>query len=394
MEVECVAPQWLAAACPDVRSVTLDCCTIAPGGEEHGGEAGEGSEEVDEEEEEEEQQQQQQQEEEQGPAPLAFQRLQALDLRSCSLPPLASPGGARLCRQLRALTALHNLDLSRGWDFTHPAIVSSSVTELGYSQDDAPRLTSLPVQFPAVRELNAPQLTLDDGDLDAVLSLASLRALHVEGFALRRSHAHQRCAVDMLKFDFVDVDSFSRLPWSGIQACHGGSNGMTITCSGNAQATAAVTAALQQRAWDANGPDWLDVYKCSSSAVLEATLPLMAMMRPSAELSITEIQGMSATVLQRLGQLVRVDTLSLLRCSLADEAWPALLPALPHTSSVFLSDVVCAPTEQQLLAMCQGATRPVCVGLSGGPLSEDDADALCQRVMQAAGHVKLAWRAY
>ncbi len=391
MEVGCVAPQWLAAACPAVRNITLDECTVARGGEEHGGEDVEGDVEGDEE------QQQHQQEEEQDPsAPLAFQRLQELDLRSCSLPPLASPGGARLCQQLRALTALRSLDLSREWDFTHSTLVSSSATELVYSHDDAPRITSLPVQFPAVRDLSLHFLILDDEDLDAVLSLASLRVLHVAGFDLRRSHAQQRCALETLMFNCVGVDSLSRLPWSGIQACRSGSNAMAITCSGNTEATAAVMTMLQRRAWDADSPVWLDVYKCSSSAVLEATLPLMAMMRPSAELSIAEIQNVSATVLQRLGQLVPVDTLTLRRCSLTEGAWPALLPALPHTSLVFLFDLAPPPTEPQLLALCQSATWPVRVGVAGGPLSQDDRDALCQRVVQAAGngHVTLTWSAY
>ncbi len=409
MEVECVAPRWLAAACPNVRSVTLAHCSDG-GGEEEGEEEsseevdseGDGEEKGSEDDEEEDmeedvEQQHQHQQEEHGLAPLAFRHLTSMALTGCRLPPLASPGGARLCQQLRALTALRRLELDSRWDFTHPALVSSSATELGYQREGSHCLTSLPVQFPVVRDVNVHFLTLDDGDLDAVLSLRNLRALRVSGFDLRHSHAQQRCALETLTFTHVDVDSFSRLPWSGVQACRSRwTVAMVIKCSGSTEATAAVTAALQQRlrGADVGGSPETELRACSSIAVLEATLPLAALMRSSRQLSIHDVHDVSATVLQRLGQLVRVPTLLLLRCSLTEDAWPALLPALPHTSSMYLLHVAPFPTEQQLVAMCQSATRPVRVDAWDGSLSEGDADALCQRVMQAAGngHVTLTLR--
>ncbi len=221
-------------------------------------------------------------------------------------------------------------------------------------------LHRLPTQFPNLRELDAHGFTVRDGDVEALLRLPHLERLSVCGFRLQRSHAHRAsrwAAVDVWN---LDVGSFARLPLDGIQACSGW---WRVLPSADEAAVARVAQAV--RRWGSMGDSvdrWME--GDDSDALLTTLGPLVAALPTKQQRRVT-IYGMRDATPQQVQQLGQhlpagVTTLRLDTFSLASEAWAALLPSLPATvEELRLGRTYPLPTEQQVLAVCQAALRPI-----------------------------------
>ncbi len=99
-----------------------------------------------------------------------------------------------------------------------------------------------------------------------------------------------------------------------------------------------------------------------------AALPL----EQQRELHLTGVAELSAGFLQELGPQLPPGVKALKLCDWASaeaDAWPALLPSLPASlEEVRFGAWASAPlTEEQLLALCQAAVRPVKVVVCHSP---------------------------
>ncbi len=298
-------------------------------------------------------------------------------------PEAQAQGLARhLQQQLAALPSLTSLALHdlETWSLV-AELHSTSVTRLRFVSGDLEdkvacngALQRLPAQFPNLVELDAPHcLTLHDDGLEALLSLRSLRRVHVFELDLERSHANRPCAWEELWLQSCSVDSAARLPLEGIQRL--GAHTHEVHPSRDAQAVARVAAAIQRSGalcWDG-----LDVSGFNTTALFTTLRPLVEALPAGGQrwVGIRGLSALSPDVLRQLGQQLTpaVHTLIFADCTLPREVSPALLPSLPATVArvelCWLAPWRYGPPssegfEERVLAMCSAAVRPitVCVG--------------------------------
>ncbi len=303
-------------------------------------------------------------------------------------PPLAE----HVRQQLAALPSLTSLSLfDLDWaggeeedEQQARRLISRTVTRLnlrigGPVVGMSEMLQRLPTQFPHLRQLDAAIVTVDDDGLEALLRLPHLEHLTVHAFSLQRSHAHRACLWADLSLAQLDVGSFACLPLDSIPACR---CWWEVQPSTDAAAVARVAQAVSrwcglrragENEWYISGKD---------VAALATTLgPLLAALPTEQQRRVT-IHGVRDTTPQQVQQLGQqlppgVTTLRLRHYTLSPDAWAALLPSLPATvEELRLGHTYPPLTEQQVVAVCQAAVRPIRVVVSlsrGGPdLSEQD----------------------
>ncbi len=248
-------------------------------------------------------------------------------------------------------------------------LISGTVTRLDILEGHVGPWTlhHLLTRFPCLRELDLCSGTLDDDGLEALLLHGLPPTLHrlvVTSFSLQRSHVRAAWPVQEVIVNTLDVDSFARLPLDGIQAC-------TWEVVQPSSDTAAVERVVQAiRRWGGRGcvtRHWgCGVFGERFTALLTTLGPLLSAL-PAAQqlLTIFGMQGVTADQLQQLGQSLPpgVATLVLLDCDLMPDAWPALLPSLPATVTVLyvLRQTIWAVEEEQVLALCEAAVRPITI---------------------------------
>ncbi len=387
LQLSALVPAWLKVCCPNVTSLKVEDCAVAPHLQSQpwspaappaapappSGTAP--------------------QPRRSGPAPLTCQHLQSVTF--------AHKGGAgsrsllfrwgitwerqaaahaqwqqHVREQLAALPSLASLATREDEWMLGPALVSTSLTSLSFGGgDDSRRAPHLAVQFPNLRQLRAEDLTVDDDEMEALLLLPRLERLSVGGFNLQRSHVHRAWTVRHLEAGGVDVDSLARLPLEGVQTFSVHYGRVSVVASGDAQAVARVAEAVRRWGGAATVPHprgCVEVERGASMAAVLTTLgPLLAAL-PAAQrrgVALREVEGIAPVTLQALGQQLpaSVASLRLLDCALQPEAWPALLPSLPATVAELQLSLRRPPTEEQLVAVCEGAVRRVRVACSRLP---------------------------
>ncbi len=293
-------------------------------------------------------------------------------------------------QQLAALPSLTSLDTDDTQWMLEPALVSTSVTSLGVPFcSSTQRVAHLAVQFPNLRQLDAAALTVDDdAGLEALFRLPHLERLSVYAFHLQRSHAHRAWAVRHLTVEDLDVAAHARLPLESVQTCTVEDGGW-IRPASDAQAVARVAEAVGR--WGGLGVSWdaaLHVGGLDAPALLTALGPLLAAL-PAAQWRELNVglgpQGASPSFLQALGQALPRSTqvLRLWDCAPQPEAWPALLPGLPASVTfLWLWCAERAPTEDQLVALCGAAVRPINVAMRPRTPPGDVVESVARRLAQ------------
>ncbi len=249
-------------------------------------------------------------------------------------------------------------------------LISRSVTRLQLfdeSLSETWKVQHLHTQFPCLRELVTDGTCVDDDCLEALLqALPHLERLSVDGFRLQRSHAHEAWPWRDFSARRLHVDSFARLPLDGIPAC----SWLWVVPSSDAAAVARVAQAVKR--W--GSARYLDIIGGDFTALLTTLGPMVAA-QPAAQqrgLCISDLRDVTPQQLQQLGQHVpaTVSMLCLRTYCLAMDTWSALLPSLPASVTALRLLPVSPPlTEQQVLALCQAAVRPIWVDL--GSLNQE-----------------------
>ncbi len=299
------------------------------------------------------------------PAPLACQHLQRINVQAFGM---GDGGGDALQeqqhirQQLAALPSLTSLAMDSFEWMPEPALVSTTVTSLSLPPSDSMQhVPHLAAQFPNLRQLDGWGLTLDDAGLEALLRLPHLERLSVWDFDLQRSHAHHAWAVRHLGVGTLDVGPFARLPLDGVRAVSVWGLMQTIAPSGDAQAVARVAEAV--RRWGGLGTEGVEVDGRDTAALLTTLGPLLAALpaEQRTEVEINDVRDATNATLRALGQQLPagVATLRLTRCTLQPDAWPVLLPSLPASVTKLFLRFSLGPTEDQLVALCGAAVRPV-----------------------------------
>ncbi len=317
----------------------------------------------------------------------------------------AAPAQELLRRQLEALPALRSIKVDIGsWDGELAALVGRSVTHFE-SHDEGEEglfhgLAGLPAQFPSLREAILDCITLFDGDVDALFSIPTLKKLRCDGVRLERTRpSRAACSLEIFESYAFDVPSLALLPWASIQAVRAWIERVEVKCSPSAATAAAVAAelrrTLQRRPWPVCTHD-LNVHcRRSGSEALVAHLPIIQLLWPEHSLRLHDCEGLTAAALQQLGQHAPPDgerelgSLDLQDCSLAPDAWAALLPAAAAagTGCVELHSTIPAPTAEQLVTMCKHATHSVhVVVVLPGSRAAKGSKALVERVLREAGN--------
>ncbi len=315
------------------------------------------------------------------PAPVACQHLQRLHLSD-----VRGVDPQHLRQQLAALPSLSSLTVLDPEGLL-AELHSASLTRLwlvGSDQDNEEALTRavqrLPVQFPNLVELGAVDcLTLTDDGLEALLSMRSLRRVKVQDFRLERSHAQRRCDWEELSLEtpLLVVDQLARLPLEGIQRLRTSAN--SFSPSRDAQAVARV-AAIVKRSGGLGAQYGLPIIGGDAAALLTSLHPLLEAVMEEVQRKVTIAGMVDATpeVVQQLGQQLTpsVRSLRMWKCTLAPEAFPALLPSLPATVSRVCLEFGGSPPElleERVLAMCGAAVRPINVYVGMDDLHEEEA---------------------
>ncbi len=244
-------------------------------------------------------------------------------------------------------------------------LMSCSVTrlELHALPEHASALQGLWTQFPCLRELSLDSATLDDDGLEALLQgvPATMDRLSAGGFRLQRSHAHAAWPWPEVTVKELDVDSFARLPLDGIPAC----SWQSVVPSSDAAAVARVAAAVKRWGGRWSGPGVWWISGSDFKALLAALGPLVAALPAALQgrLRIRGLHDVTAERVQQLGQHLpaSITTLTLTASCMAPDAWPAVLPSLPAGVTTLRLVHVYRLTEEQVLALCQAAVRPVTV---------------------------------
>ncbi len=307
------------------------------------------------------------------PPPVALQHLRDFRLGLWH-GTLSVPQDQHLQQQLAALPSLARLQrLARV--STADGLHSTSVTRLHFEgeedEEDAAQslqLQRLPAQFPNLVELDAPAcLTLDDDNMEALLSMRSLRRVLARDLRLERSHAQRPCCWEELVLCWLDVDSVARLPLEGIQrlCCRGDE----VHPSRDAQAVARVAAAIKR--FGGLGTGYGFSFIAEDPAALLATLrPLLEALPADQQRKVAIVymgEDAAPGVLQQLGQQLppTVHTLRLHEWARARNAWAAVLPSLPATvTRLELSWWVTPPqVDVRVLALCSAAVRPITVSV-------------------------------
>ncbi len=288
-------------------------------------------------------------------APPPFQLLQHVmfSVWDGSVPALQ---GQHLHQQLAALPSLTTLTCWEGRGLA-AELHSTRVTRLCFEGDESaptvvPRLRA---QFPNLVELDASWCwAVRDGVLEALLGVRSLRRVRVRELELQRSHARRPCAWEELSLTVFSVDQVVLLPLEGIQRLR--AHGEDFLPSRDAQAVARVAAAAKRGgglgAVRFNGED--------PAALLTTLRPLLEA-TGAEEAVVRALYTTKRRVFKRLGQQLppAVRTLSLERCCLPRKAWAAVLPRLPATVTCLKLSAM--PAEENVLALCAGAVRPITV---------------------------------
>ncbi len=312
------------------------------------------------------------------PAPAACHHLQSLSFFSADhLTPRQLAWDLR--QQLAALPSLSELTLwSTEGLLEEPH--SASVTRLrldGYGQEDEQEeeqatvsmLRRLPVQFPGLVELDAPQaFSLGDAGLEVLLGMRGLRRVAVRQLDLQRSHAHRPCAWEQLSLATLVVDQLARLPLEGVQRLQGRAG--DVRPSRDAQAVARFAAAVKRSVTLCCEP--LDVHGEDAAALLATLRPLLEALPSAEERRSVGVSGLhvgAPDVLRELCQQLTpgVEALRLRGCMWRPEAFPALLPSLPATvARVDVHTDLMTPESREgaVLAVCRAAVRPVEVGVA------------------------------
>ncbi len=313
---------------------------------------------------------------------------------------------------LPSLTSLSLLDLS--WaglqeedEQQAGRLVSNTVTRLqltgGQPDGILPQLQRLPTQFPHLRVLDAADYAVvyDDG-LDVLLRrMPHLERLNVWGFRLKDDHTRMAWPWRDVRVRRVRVDSFARLPLDSIPACSGW---WRVEPSADAAAVARVAQAIRRWGGMGDGKDGLSIDGREFEALLTTLGPLVAALPPEEQrdVTITDRRGITAQEMRQLGQHLPagVATLRFDSYKLAPDAWPALLPSLPSTvEEVQLGFSYPCFTEEQVLALCRAAVRPIrvvlCLGTKYATLDEQDLESIRNRLVgrrRQPGLVTLVWR--
>ncbi len=306
------------------------------------------------------------------------------------------PVAEHVRQQLAALPSLISLTL---WDLRWAGgeeqdeqqagrLISSTLTRLELLTDDDTgnafqELLHLPTQFPQLRELDASRMTVDDAGLEALLRLPHLERLHVSGFELRRSHVHRLLLWKELSVDTLDMGSFARLPLDTIVSC---SVCGDVFPSADAVAVARVAQAVTR--WGGRGGGWddLSIYGEDVAALLVTLGPLVAALPAEQQrtVRIDVLDNITPQQLQQLGQHLpaSVTTLLLRLTDLSVDAWDALLPSLPATVEELQLEHQSASafTEQEALALCRAAVRPIRVVMDLGANWEQVSDGVRRRL--------------
>ncbi len=320
--------------------------------------------------------------------------------------PLRPPLAEHLRQQLSSLPSLRALTVHH-LDGAAAALHSGTVTRLtwkGLNATQPGALARLPAQFPSLRALHAPDAaTLDDGAAAALLAgLPQLERLSVNEVECWTDASQARSPWRHLSVGTLDVGAVARLPLGGLESveCR-----RSVMPSRDAAAAARVAEAVRRCGGLGLAGAGLDVVGADVAALL-ATLPaLLAALPPGQRrrLTVRELDRASNEVLRWLGELVAggaVPWLRLEECSLAEDAWGGLLAGLPEgVVELELATIFPWPTEEQLLAACAGATRPVTLRLVGGGMGSRllSAEAVVERVRarlrgeSEGGPVELAW---
>ncbi len=342
-------PAWLKVCCPNVSSLQMAECTLTPHllnlpapaaaavapAPHHG-----------------------------SPTPLTCQHLQRIEMGGFTGQPGSAQWHQHIRHQLAALPSLTSLATRNEEWMQEPALVSTTLTSLELpAADNAQHVAHLAVQFPNLQRLGAGSLTLDDAGLEALLRLPHLERLSVRDLNLRHSHAHRTWVVRHLCVDTPDVGELAHLPLDGVQACVL-RFGVRVTPSRDAQAVARVAAAVGR--WGGlgtTGGGRVEVEGGDTAALLTTLGPLLTAL-PAAQrrsVSILSMRDASPATVQALGQQLptSITAVDLWECTLQPEAWPVLLPSLPATVAKLSLRSSQAPAEEQLVALCSAAVRPV-----------------------------------
>ncbi len=310
---------------------------------------------------------------------------------------LSAPQAQHLQQQLAALPTLNRLQLEDSTSLAD-GLHSTSVTRLSFQRDGNDEATDgalqrVPAQFPNLVALHAPEcLALEDGGLEALLSMTSLRHVSVKKVLLARSHAPRACAWEELSLWTLDVDQLARLPLEGIQLLRW--SGDDVDPSRDAQPVARVAAAVK-RSGGLSAGHIIRFSGWDAAALLTTLRPLLEAL-PAEEQHRVTIDGIreaaTAEVVRQLGQQLppAVHTLRLSGWFWARNAWAAVLPSLPATVTRLELDWFRAPpqVEEQVLGVCAGAVRPITVSVQ--PLRDEEQQRnLSQLAQQCNVHVAL-----
>ncbi len=404
MELESVVPRWLPTVCPNVTHLIVHQCDLRP------------------------------------------EPCSATPPRAAPAPPAPAPAATRLLtrlehvdwqggecswsharegrelghvrRQLAALPALGKLSTD-SWPTDVPFDVpaSATLTELrvcgraraaGAGEAAGGSLRALATHFPRLAALHLPRTELGDAQFEQLLLLPALTRLECRALCLERAHGEARGGrLAWLGVRAVGVDSLARLPPGALQGLRGADmhdRSLRLLASEAPAAVHEVLAEMQRWPLDgkgaAGGPRFrsveLDCSGCGPGA-LAANLPLLAALRraPMDDVGVVGAEDVTVEALQELGQAVRCGSLGVLKltaCSLAADAWAALLPSVAGLWLLLLrwpdGCAAPAPTEEQLVDMCRHAHVDVSLELVGKV--PGGADELCRRVLRRAGntHVK------
>ncbi len=271
-------------------------------------------------------------------------------------------------------------------------LVSSSVTRLELHALSV-HASLVRVWFPCLRELDAGNAMVDDDDLEAMLQdLPHLPRLTIHGFNLQRSHAHAAWPWRELTAAELDVDSFARLPLDGIACCSGW---WSVVPSSDATAVARVAQAVKRWGGNSSGAGGWWIEGGDFTALLTTLGPVLTAL-PAAQqrrLDIRHLDDVTPQQVQQLGQHMPpgITTLGLVFIGApTEEACSALLPSLPASvQELDLTDNRFSPlTEEQVLAVCQAAMRPIAVVVDKHALSDEQLQDIRGR-LSGAGWVTL-----